>query len=92
MNCKKCKKGESMYHNPLLQKSNLTFGAPDFAKIKDADYLPAIKMGIEEQRAEIKKIVDNKETPSWHTRTADNYWKESPTPSSVLRKLTRHRR
>lgn len=65
MNCKKCKKGESMYHNPLLQKSNLTFGAPDFAKIKDADYLPAIKVGIEEQRAEIKKIVDNKETPTF---------------------------
>ena len=57
----KGKKGKSMYSNPLMQKSTLPFGAPDFSKIKDTDYLPAIKAGIEEQRAEIKAIVNNKE-------------------------------
>ena len=61
----KGKKGKSMYSNPLMQKSALPFGAPDFSKIKDTDYLPAIKAGIEEQRAEIKAIVNNKEKPTF---------------------------
>ena len=61
----KGKKGKSMYSNPLMQKSTLPFGAPDFSKIKDTDYLPAIKAGIEEQRAEIKAIVNNKEKPTF---------------------------
>lgn len=61
----KGKKGKSMYSNPLMQKSALPFGTPDFSKIKDTDYLPAIKAGIEEQRAEIKAIVNNKEKPTF---------------------------
>lgn len=61
----KGKKGKSMYSNPLMQRSALPFGAPDFSKIKDTDYLPAIKAGIEEQRAEIKAIVNNKEKPTF---------------------------
>lgn len=59
------KKGKSMYSNPLMQKSTLPFGAPDFSKIKDAHYLPAIKAGIAEQRAEIKAIVENKQKPTF---------------------------
>ena len=59
------KKGKSMYSNPLMQKSALPFGAPDFSKIKDAHYLPAIKAGIAEQRAEIKAIVENKQKPTF---------------------------
>ncbi|WP_273412804.1 M3 family metallopeptidase [Prevotella aurantiaca] len=59
------KKGKSMYSNPLIQKSALPFGAPDFSKIKDAHYLPAIKAGIAEQRAEIKAIVENKQKPTF---------------------------
>ena len=46
--------------NPLLQKSNLPFGAPDFSKIQESDYLPAIEAAIKEQRANIQKIVNNK--------------------------------
>ena len=46
--------------NPLLQKSNLPFGAPDFSKIQESDYLPAIETAIKEQRANIQKIVNNK--------------------------------
>ena len=45
--------------NPLLQKSTLPFGAPDFKKIKVADYLPAIEEAIQEQRDKIKSIVNN---------------------------------
>ena len=46
--------------NPLLVKSNLPFGAPDFSKIQESDYLPAIETAIKEQRANIQKIVNNK--------------------------------
>ena len=59
------KKGKSMYSNPLMQKSPLPYGAPDFSKIKDSHYLPAIKAGIAEQRAEIKRIVENKQKPTF---------------------------
>ena len=46
--------------NPLLQKSSLPFGAPDFSKIQESDYLPAFEAGIKEQRANIQKIISNK--------------------------------
>ena len=61
----KIKKGKSMYTNPLMQKGALPFGAPDFSKIKSGHYLPAIQAGIEEQRAEIKQIVENKQKPTF---------------------------
>lgn len=51
--------------NPLLQTSNLPYGAPDFSKIKYEHYLPALKEGIRQQRAEIQRIVDNKEKPTF---------------------------
>ena len=46
--------------NPLLVKSSLPFGAPDFSKIQESDYLPAFEAGIKEQRANIQKIISNK--------------------------------
>ena len=51
--------------NPLLQKSSLPFGAPDFNKIQESDYLPAIEEAIKIQRANIQKIVDNKKKPTF---------------------------
>ena len=51
--------------NPLLQKSSLPFGAPDFSKIHETDYLPAIEMAIKEQRDNIQKIVNNKKKPTF---------------------------
>ena len=51
--------------NPLLQKSSLPFGAPDFSKIQESDYLPAIEAAIKDQRANIQKIVSNKKKPTF---------------------------
>lgn len=51
--------------NPLLQKSSLPFGAPDFSKIQETEYLPAIEVAIKEQRDNIQKIVDNKKKPTF---------------------------
>lgn len=53
------------HQNPLLQKSSLPFGAPDFSKIQESDYLPAIEAAIKEQRANIQKIVSNKKKPTF---------------------------
>lgn len=52
-------------NNPLLQKSKLTFGAPDFNRIQEGDYLPALKEGIRQQREEIQRIVNNKQRPTF---------------------------
>ena len=46
--------------NPLLIKSNLPFGAPDFSKIKPEHYLPAFQSAIDQQRQNINRIVANK--------------------------------
>ena len=51
--------------NPLLVKSSLPFGAPDFSKIQESDYLPAIETAIKEQRANIQTIVNNKKKPTF---------------------------
>ena len=52
-------------NNPLLKASTLAYGAPDFSKIKNTDYLPAIDEGIRQQREEINAIVSNKKKPTF---------------------------
>lgn len=51
--------------NPLLQPSTLPFGAPDFSKIHDEDYLPAIEEAIRQQREEISLIVGSQQVPTF---------------------------
>ena len=51
--------------NPLLMKSTLPFGAPDFSRIKESDYLPAVKAAIKDKRDNIQKIVSNKKKPTF---------------------------
>ena len=46
--------------NPLLAESEQPFGAPDFTKIQPSDYLPAFEVTIQQQRDNIRKIVENK--------------------------------
>ncbi len=57
--------GSGTSTNPLLQKSSLPFGAPDFSRIQESDYLSAIEAAIKVQRANIQKIVDNKKKPTF---------------------------
>ena len=57
--------GSGTSTNPLLQKSSLPFGAPDFSRIQESDYLPAIEAAIKVQRANIQKIVDYKKKPTF---------------------------
>lgn len=51
--------------NPLLTESNLDFHAPAFDKIKNTDYAPAFNQGISTELAEISKIADNKDAPTF---------------------------
>jgi len=51
--------------NPLLVESQLPFGAPDFSKIQTSDYLPAFEAAIQEQRDNIRKIVENSDSATF---------------------------
>ena len=51
--------------NPLLQESGLTFGTPDFSKIKTEHYLPAFEFAIQQKRDNIAKIVENKDSATF---------------------------
>ena len=60
-----CSCQQTNRENPLLQKSDLPFGAPDFNKIQYGDYLPAFEAAIKETQDNIQKIVDNTEAPTF---------------------------
>ncbi|WP_243048065.1 peptidyl-dipeptidase Dcp [Dyella sp. RRB7] len=51
--------------NPFLEPSTLPFQAPPFDKIKDGDYQPAFEEGMKQHLAEIEKIADNPEPPTF---------------------------
>ncbi len=50
---------KKMNDNPLLQKSLLTLGAPDFSKIRASHYVPAAQTAIDQLRATIQEITSN---------------------------------
>jgi peptidyl-dipeptidase Dcp len=47
------------------EASTLPFHAPDFTRIKDSDYQPAILEGIARQQAEVNAIADNPAPPTF---------------------------
>jgi peptidyl-dipeptidase Dcp len=51
--------------NPFFQKSTLDYQAPDFTKIKDADFKPAMEKGIDEQMKEIDIIANDTAVPTF---------------------------
>lgn len=51
--------------NPFYAPSTLYLQAPPFDKITDADYEPAMIEGMRQHAAEIRKIADNPEAPSF---------------------------
>ena len=58
-----CQQAQS--NNPLLEESQLPYGAPDFSKIKTADYLPAFEAAIQQQREKIAAIVSNSDSATF---------------------------
>src|SRR4051812_22728376 len=51
--------------NPFAAQSTLPFHAPDFSRIRDADFAPAFDEGMRQQRAEVRKIADNPAAPTF---------------------------
>src|SRR5215472_15837168 len=51
--------------NPFAQPSTLPFQAPDFSKIKDSDYLPALMAGMAQQKREVLAIANNPAPPTF---------------------------
>ena len=70
-----CKKGEStttkhhteeeMKDNPLVQESTLPYSAPDFTKIKNADFKPALEYAFQVETEAIDRIADNPAAPTF---------------------------
>ncbi len=51
--------------NPFAEASNLPLQAPDFGRIKDSDYQPALEEGMKQQLAEIDAIAANPAAPTF---------------------------
>ncbi|WP_069661122.1 peptidyl-dipeptidase Dcp [Arcticibacter eurypsychrophilus] len=51
--------------NPFAEVSKLAYQAPDFDKIKDSDFEPAIEEGMKVHLKEVQQISENKEKPDF---------------------------
>lgn len=74
---------DSTTQNPFFIVSQLPFQAPDFDKIHDYDYKPALEEGMKQQLREIQKITDNPEAP-----TFDNTFVELEKSGQLLKRVS----
>lgn len=51
--------------NPFLQPYTAKYEIPPFEQITTADFLPAVQAGITQQRANLEKIVNNPDAPTF---------------------------
>ncbi len=51
--------------NPFFSPSPLPFQAPQFDRIQDADFKPALEEGMRRQKAEVEAIASNPEPPTF---------------------------
>lgn len=56
---------EDMKDNPLVQESTLPYYTPDFSKIKDEHFKPALEYALQDHMEKIEKIANNPEEPSF---------------------------
>ena len=52
--------------NPFAKPSTLPLQAPDFSKIRDTDYLPALLAGMRAQKQEVLAIANNPAAPTFN--------------------------
>lgn len=62
---KTAKDDTTMEDNPFLVESTLPYFAPDFSKIKNEHYRPALLQGIEEKKQNIEAIANSEEEPTF---------------------------
>ena len=58
------------HENPFFEEWNTPYGTAPFSRIETADYLPAFKAGIEQQKAEIQAIIDCPDAPTFENTIA----------------------
>ena len=58
------------HDNPFFEEWNTPYGTAPFSRIETADYLPAFKAGIEQQRSEIQAIIDCPDAPTFENTIA----------------------
>ena len=51
--------------NPFLAEWDTPYGIPDFNKVQEKHYIPAIEYGIQQQQSEIDAIIANTEAPTF---------------------------
>ena len=51
--------------NPFLAEWDTPYSIPDFTKIQECHYIPAIEAGIAQQQSEIEAIIANTEAPTF---------------------------
>jgi peptidyl-dipeptidase Dcp len=56
--------------NPFAQPSTLPLQTPDFSRIKDSDYLPALLAGMAQQKQEVLAIANQTATPTFDNTVA----------------------
>ena len=69
--------------NPFLTDWNTPYGIPPFQEIQVDNYIPAIQVGIEQQKKEIEDIVNNQDAP-----TFDNTILPLELSGEILRKVS----
>ncbi len=52
-------------NNPFLTRWDTPYGIPDFTRIQEKHYIPAIEMGIRQQQGEIDAIIANPDAPTF---------------------------
>lgn len=55
----------AVVENPFFKESTLPYQTPDFSKINDADFQPAMEEGMKQNLAEIEAIANNPEAPTF---------------------------
>ncbi|PIE39724.1 MAG: dipeptidyl carboxypeptidase II [Gammaproteobacteria bacterium] len=55
----------ALANNPFVRKSPLPFSYPEFDKIKNSDFAPALAQGMKQQLAEIDAIANNPAAPTF---------------------------
>lgn len=68
--------------NPFFAAFDTPHGVPPFDKITEEHYVPAFKEGIQKEKAEIDRIADNQETP-----TFENTIEALETTGNLLRRV-----
>ena len=51
--------------NPFLSSWDTPYGIPDFSKVKEKHYVPAVEAGVAQQEAEIAAIINNPDAPTF---------------------------